>query len=241
MHSSTKVWIGIAVILTLTQIVASAMLQRGIALTAISDFALALLLLALVVVFAKNAIPARGRLRAFWIMQSVGLVHASDRPVVVDALRPHSAEAAAHALRRRRSSLSSWRHDARGFSATAASRAIQATRATENIGLSSPHGVVGLLLRLSRHLLAVHLTQRSPVQRELRPPLHGRNSRRGGRTVRLPQAKHRGLETLLCLLSLCRAVRLFVFHPREPRHRVEHLFQRELVRHSLTSHRSQSS
>ncbi|MGA9587314.1 MAG: GGDEF domain-containing protein [Terracidiphilus sp.] len=72
MGSSTKVWIGTAVILTLAQVLASALLPRGLALTAISDFALALLLLALVLAFARNAIPARGRLRAFWIMQSVG-------------------------------------------------------------------------------------------------------------------------------------------------------------------------
>jgi diguanylate cyclase (GGDEF)-like protein len=68
----TKVWIGIAVALTLTQVLASAALQRGLVLTAISDFAFALILLALVVAFAQNAMPARGRLRAFWIMQSVG-------------------------------------------------------------------------------------------------------------------------------------------------------------------------
>jgi diguanylate cyclase (GGDEF)-like protein len=72
LRTSTRVWIGTAVILTLTQILASASLPRGLALTTISDFALALLLLALAVAFAKNAIPTRGRLRAFWIMQSVG-------------------------------------------------------------------------------------------------------------------------------------------------------------------------
>lgn len=72
MDRSTRVWIGIAVILTLTQALASAILKPGLVLTTISDFALALLLLALIVAFAKNAIPARGRLRAFWIMQSVG-------------------------------------------------------------------------------------------------------------------------------------------------------------------------
>lgn len=72
MRTSTRVWIGTAVILTSVQILASALVPRGLALTAISDFALALLLLALVIVFAKNAIPTGGRLRAFWIMQSVG-------------------------------------------------------------------------------------------------------------------------------------------------------------------------
>lgn len=72
MRSSTRVWIGIAVALTLTQALASAMLQRGLLLTAISDFALALMLLGMVVTFAQNAIPARGRLRVFWVMQAVG-------------------------------------------------------------------------------------------------------------------------------------------------------------------------
>ena len=72
LRTSTRFWIGTAVILTLTQVLGSALLPRGYALTAISDFALALLLLALAVVFAKNAIPTRGRLRAFWVMQSIG-------------------------------------------------------------------------------------------------------------------------------------------------------------------------
>jgi len=67
-----KVWIGIAVALTLTQALASATLQRGLLLTAVSDFALALMLMVLVGAFAQNAVPARGRLRVFWIMQSVG-------------------------------------------------------------------------------------------------------------------------------------------------------------------------
>lgn len=72
MRTSTRFWIGTAVALTLAQVLGSALLPRGYALTAISDVALALLLLALALVFAKNAIPARGRLRAFWIMQSIG-------------------------------------------------------------------------------------------------------------------------------------------------------------------------
>jgi len=72
LRTSTRVWLGTAVILTLAQVLGSVLLPRGYALTAISDVALALLLLALSVVFAKNAIPTRGRLRAFWIMQSIG-------------------------------------------------------------------------------------------------------------------------------------------------------------------------
>src|SRR5580704_6668426 len=72
LRTTTRFWIGTAVTLTLAQVLGSMFLPRGYALTAISDFALALLLLALAVVFAKNAIPTRGRLRAFWVMQSIG-------------------------------------------------------------------------------------------------------------------------------------------------------------------------
>jgi diguanylate cyclase (GGDEF)-like protein len=72
LRTTTRFWTGTAVTLTLAQVLGSIFLPRGYALTAISDFALALLLLALAVVFAKNAIPTRGRLRVFWIMQSIG-------------------------------------------------------------------------------------------------------------------------------------------------------------------------
>ena len=72
LRTSTRFWIGTAVSLTLAQLLASVFLPRGYVLTVISDVALALLLLALAIVFAKNAIPTRGRLRAFWIMQSIG-------------------------------------------------------------------------------------------------------------------------------------------------------------------------
>ncbi|MGA8087041.1 MAG: GGDEF domain-containing protein [Terracidiphilus sp.] len=72
MSTSTRFWIGMAATLTLVQAAASALLPRGLALTATSDIALALVLIALVVAFALNAVPARGRLRVFWIMQSVG-------------------------------------------------------------------------------------------------------------------------------------------------------------------------
>ncbi|HEY2468124.1 MAG TPA: GGDEF domain-containing protein [Terracidiphilus sp.] len=72
MRTSTKVWIATATILTLVQCAASAFLPRGLALTTISDFASSLLVLALLIAFASNAITARGRLRVFWIMQTVG-------------------------------------------------------------------------------------------------------------------------------------------------------------------------
>lgn len=72
MRTSTRVWIGTATILTLAQVVASAILPHGVALTAISDTASSLLFLALIAAFALNAIPTRGRLRVFWIMQAIG-------------------------------------------------------------------------------------------------------------------------------------------------------------------------
>ena len=72
MRTRTKCWIGMAALLTLVQIAASALLQRGVALTTISDCISVVLEIALLIAFAQNAIPAHGRLRAFWIMQAVG-------------------------------------------------------------------------------------------------------------------------------------------------------------------------
>ena len=61
-----------AVALTLVQTLASAVLSRGLALTAISDFTTVIMLLTIGVAFVKNAIPAHGRLRVFWVMQAIG-------------------------------------------------------------------------------------------------------------------------------------------------------------------------
>ena len=72
MQSDSRFWIGAVASLTLAQIVASALLPHGLALTAVSDCLSVLLLLGLLFAFARNAIPARGRLRVFWIMQAVG-------------------------------------------------------------------------------------------------------------------------------------------------------------------------
>jgi diguanylate cyclase (GGDEF)-like protein len=71
-RKTTKFWIGTAILLTLVQLAASSLLPRGVALSAVSDIASSLLLLALVIAFARNAVPTRGRLRVFWIMQSIG-------------------------------------------------------------------------------------------------------------------------------------------------------------------------
>jgi diguanylate cyclase (GGDEF)-like protein len=72
MGASTRRWIGMAVALTLVQTLASAVLSRGLALTAISDFTTVIMLLTIGVAFVKNAIPAHGRLRVFWVMQAIG-------------------------------------------------------------------------------------------------------------------------------------------------------------------------
>jgi diguanylate cyclase (GGDEF)-like protein len=71
-RKTTKFWIGTAVILSVLQFAASAVLPRGVALSAVSDIASVLLFSALMVAFGRNAIPTRGRLRVFWIMQSIG-------------------------------------------------------------------------------------------------------------------------------------------------------------------------
>jgi diguanylate cyclase (GGDEF)-like protein len=71
-RKTTKLWIATAIALSLVQFAASALLSRGVALSAVSDIVSSLLFLALIISFVRNAIPTRGRLRVFWIMQSVG-------------------------------------------------------------------------------------------------------------------------------------------------------------------------
>lgn len=58
--------------LTLAQVAASLLLPPGLKLTAVSDSLSVLLLIALALVFGQNAVPNRGRLRAFWVMLAVG-------------------------------------------------------------------------------------------------------------------------------------------------------------------------
>ena len=72
MRTFSKLWIGMAAGLTLAQVVASVLLPRGLLLTAVGDILSASLMLALSLAFAQNAIPIRGRLRAFWVMQAAG-------------------------------------------------------------------------------------------------------------------------------------------------------------------------
>ena len=71
-RKSTKFWIATAIALTLVQFAASALLPRGVLLSAFSDCSSCLLFLALIVAFGRNAIPTRGRLRVFWVMQTIG-------------------------------------------------------------------------------------------------------------------------------------------------------------------------
>ena len=68
MQVTSKRWIGSAAALTLIQIAASAFLRPGLELTAVSDIASALLLLALLLAFIANARAARGRLRSVWML-----------------------------------------------------------------------------------------------------------------------------------------------------------------------------
>jgi diguanylate cyclase (GGDEF)-like protein len=71
-RKTTKDWIATAIALTIIQLVATAILPRGIVLSAVSDSVWSLLFLALVIAFARNAVPTYGRLRVFWIMQTTG-------------------------------------------------------------------------------------------------------------------------------------------------------------------------
>ncbi|MBS1803097.1 MAG: GGDEF domain-containing protein [Acidobacteria bacterium] len=72
MRKTMKFWIATAISLTLIQSLASAFLRRGRILSGVTDVCSSLLLLALVIAFARNAVPTRGRLRVFWTMQSIG-------------------------------------------------------------------------------------------------------------------------------------------------------------------------
>jgi diguanylate cyclase (GGDEF)-like protein len=68
---SAKPWVRIAAVFTVAQMAASVLLPRGYVLTAISDSVCALLVLTLVIAFARNAVLAHGRLRSVWTLQAV--------------------------------------------------------------------------------------------------------------------------------------------------------------------------
>ena len=72
LSKTAKDWMATAIVLALVQCTASALLPKGVALSAVSDSASSLLFVALIVCFARNAVPARGRLRLFWILQAFG-------------------------------------------------------------------------------------------------------------------------------------------------------------------------
>src|SRR5579863_9328490 len=71
MRVSSKLFFGLVAAILLVQVAASALLHRGFALTAISDLVSAMLTLALVVAFARNAACSRARLRSVWILQAI--------------------------------------------------------------------------------------------------------------------------------------------------------------------------
>lgn len=72
MPTGSKRWMAVVVCLTLAQIAATASLRQGLALTVITDAVAALLMLALLLAFARNARSCQGRLRTVWILQAVG-------------------------------------------------------------------------------------------------------------------------------------------------------------------------
>lgn len=69
-RKSWKFWVTVAACLALGQVLASLCLPKGIALTTASDVLCALMMLALLLMFADNAVASRGHVRAFWILQA---------------------------------------------------------------------------------------------------------------------------------------------------------------------------
>ncbi|MFC5863489.1 GGDEF domain-containing protein [Acidicapsa dinghuensis] len=72
MQASSRLWIGAAAALAFAQACASAFLPGGLILTAVSDVVSTVLILLLVIAFARNALASQGRLRSVWILQSLG-------------------------------------------------------------------------------------------------------------------------------------------------------------------------
>ena len=72
MKIASKIWIGAAVSLTLAQIAASALMSRGMALTAVSDVVCALMILTIMLAFVWNGMASHGRLRKVWILMAAG-------------------------------------------------------------------------------------------------------------------------------------------------------------------------
>jgi len=71
MLRDSKLWTASGVSLTFVQFLASLLLPRGLLLTSISDSVGILLMLCLVLAFARNAVTNEGRLRSVWILQTV--------------------------------------------------------------------------------------------------------------------------------------------------------------------------
>jgi diguanylate cyclase (GGDEF)-like protein len=70
LQPGSKSWIGATAVLTVAQMVATALLPRGSALSAVGDFLFAILMISLVLAFATNAFRSQGRMRAFWVLQA---------------------------------------------------------------------------------------------------------------------------------------------------------------------------
>jgi diguanylate cyclase (GGDEF)-like protein len=71
-RTSPKLYVVAAPLLLAVQAVTSALLPRGLALTAVTDIAGALLMLCALLAFAANGRASSGRLRWFWILQAAG-------------------------------------------------------------------------------------------------------------------------------------------------------------------------
>ena len=67
-----RLWVGAAFFFTALVAVGSALLPRGLALTAVSDMVSAALMFSALLVFAANGLASKGRVRWFWMLQAAG-------------------------------------------------------------------------------------------------------------------------------------------------------------------------
>lgn len=67
--SGSKIWIGAAAGLPTAQLAATLLIPQGYGLTVVSDLIATLMILAVALAFAANAVASHGRLRSVWILQ----------------------------------------------------------------------------------------------------------------------------------------------------------------------------
>jgi signal transduction histidine kinase len=73
LRAYSKFWTAVVAVCMATQVLAALAMQRGFALTALSDCIQSVLLLSAAVAFVPNALRARGRLRVFWALLVSGM------------------------------------------------------------------------------------------------------------------------------------------------------------------------